>query len=390
MIAQLINISNQLAFKKYSDKYKIFRELYEKDLFALELRRLLQNQGEKLKKYFLENKEICYSSPRTDKHIDFCVIGTLSKLKELSKDIHSFSTGDEGYKITEVFRNFCEYDKVDIQINGKSFSPDKHLIMGILNVTPDSFSDGGLYSDSESAVKRGMEIINEGADILDIGGESTRPGADEVSAEEEIKRVIPVVEKIRDSNNDIIISIDTTKSKVAEEALKKGANIVNDISGLSFDPEMTDVVKENNASIIIMHIKGEPRTMQVSPNYDEVVTEIYDFLESRIEVAEKKGIQNIIIDPGIGFGKRLIDNYEIINRLSDLKSLGFPIMVGVSRKSFIGKVLNNEPAERDFVSAIADCASIMNGAKIIRTHNVKNAVQAREIISRINKPDIVN
>jgi dihydropteroate synthase len=390
LIAQLINISNPLVFKKYGNKYKIFRELYEKDLFALELRGLVQSQKEKLKTYFLENKEICYSVLRNDSNIDFCVIGALSKLKELSKEIHSFSTGDEAYKVAKAFRNFCGYEKEGVRIGDKSFLPEKHLIMGILNVTPDSFSDGGLYSDIESAVKRGMEIIGEGADILDIGGESTRPGAEEVPLKEELQRVIPVIARIRELNNNILISVDTTKSEVAGEALKKGANIINDISGLSFDPAMPEVVKAHNASLVIMHIKGEPRTMQESPFYNEVISEIYDFLETRIEMAEKKGVQNIIVDPGIGFGKRLIDNYEIINRLSDFKSLGFPILVGTSRKAFIGKVLQNEPVERDFASSIADCASIMNGAKIIRTHNVKNAVQAKEIISRIKQPGIVN
>ncbi len=390
MIAQIINISNPLVFKKYSTKYEIFRELYEKDLFALELRGLGQNPKEKLKTYFLENKEICYSVNRIEGNVDFCVIGTLSKLKELSKEIHSFSTGDEAYKVSKAFRNFCEYDKQPVKISEAEFSLDKHLIMGILNVTPDSFSDGGKYLHSDEAIKRGLELVEEGADILDIGGESTRPGADEVTDEEELERVIPVIRELREKNSEVLISIDTTKSKVAEEALSTGANIVNDISGLTFEPQIADVVKEKNATLILMHIKGNPRTMQHSPNYKEVISEIYDFLESKIELAEKKGVQNIIIDPGVGFGKRLVDNYEIINRLSDFKSLGFPIMVGLSRKSFIGKIINNDPSERDFASAIADCSSIMNGAKIIRTHNVKIAVEAREIISRIKKPELVN
>ena len=186
--------------------------------------------------------------------------------------------------------------------------------MGILNVTPDSFSDGGLYLHEDDAINHALKMIEDGADIIDIGGESTRPGSDVVSEDEEINRVIPVIKKILDKKPEAIISIDTTKSKVAEEALKNGAQIVNDISGLTFDSEMIAVVKKYDASIIIMHIKGTPKNMQQNPHYDDVVKEVLNFLKAQSQNAEQEGLSKIIIDPGIGFGKRIQDNFELIKK----------------------------------------------------------------------------
>jgi len=245
--------------------------------------------------------------------------------------------------------------------------------MGILNITPDSFSDGGMYLDKSKAIKYGLKMIEDGADILDIGGESTRPNAEPVSQEEELKRIIPVIKGILSVNNDAIISVDTTKSFVAEEALKSGAKIINDISGLTFDPYLQDVINRHEASVIIMHIKG----------YNNIIEENYDFLYLQTSKAQSAGINNILIDPGIGFGKTIDHNFEIIKRLGDLDSLGFPIVIGASRKSFIGNTLNLDPAERDTASAIINAVALRNSARLIRTHNVKYGVQTIKLMNKI-------
>jgi len=247
-------------------------------------------------------------------------------------------------------------------------------IMGILNITPDSFSDGGDFFTVDRAVERGIQMAEEGADIIDIGAESTRPGAEPIPTDEELQRLLPVLEQLL-KKTEVPISVDTYKSKVAEAALNAGAHIINDISGLRFDPSMKDVVARHQAPVIIMHIKGEPRNMQIDPFYEDVMGEISDYLAESIRLAAMAGVkkENIIIDPGIGFGKRLEDNYEIIRRLSELKILGCPILIGPSRKSFLGKVLNLPPAERLEGTMAAVAIGIQNGADIVRVHDV-NAV----------------
>ncbi len=256
--------------------------------------------------------------------------------------------------------------------------------MGILNVTPDSFSDGGRYFDKQTAVSRAMEMIDEGADIIDIGGESTRPGANPVSEEDELNRVLPVIDKILNAKPDAVISVDTTKSKVADEALEAGSAIINDISGLVFDNKIAEIAAKHNAALVVMHIKGTPREMQRNPNYVDVVSEVYDHLYIQTELAKSAGVNKIIIDPGIGFGKKLEHNFELIKRLKDFKSLGYPILIGISRKSFIGSFLELGTDERDAASSIADTLAVMNGAKIIRTHNVKNGSAVKKLVSRLN------
>jgi dihydropteroate synthase len=213
-------------------------------------------------------------------------------------------------------------------------------------------------------------MAEDGADIIDIGGESTRPGAEAVSLEEELRRVIPVVHEIRRKSG-VPISIDTYKSQVAQEALKAGANIVNDISGLHFDPKMTDTIAESGASVVIMHIKGTPKDMQANPHYDDVIREIYDYLADAVETAKKKGIKQIMIDPGIGFGKSIEHNLDLIDRLEEFRSIGVPILVGVSRKSFIGKILGVPVEERLEGTAAAVAASVLHGADIVRVHDVR-------------------
>jgi len=248
--------------------------------------------------------------------------------------------------------------------------------MGILNVTPDSFSDGGRYNSTDAAVERGLEMVEEGADIIDIGGESTRPGSERVSEETELKRVLPVIEKLLYYKPDIVISVDTYKSQVAAETLKRGALIINDISALRYDEHMPSTIKDYNASVILMHMKGDPKTMQNEPYYDDVIGEITAFLKERGSFARENGITQVIIDPGIGFGKRLEDNLDILNSLSSFKKLGFPILLGASRKSFIGKISGGDKDERLEGSIVAAALGIINGASIVRAHDVAETKKA--------------
>ena len=256
--------------------------------------------------------------------------------------------------------------------------------MGILNVTPDSFSDGGIYNTRNSAVKYALEMLDEGADIIDIGGESSRPGSDPVGENEEIERVLPVIQEILNKHPEAVISIDTTKSKVAYKALSAGAAMVNDISSLNFDTEMVNVIKQFNSAVALMHMKGKPKNMQENPYYENVIEEVYQFLAERSSFAAENGIDKIFIDPGIGFGKRIEDNFNLIRRLEDFKSLSYPIMIGLSRKSFIGKTLDLEVDKRDEATMALNTLAISRGAKIIRTHNVKLGVQSCKLMNQNN------
>jgi dihydropteroate synthase len=258
------------------------------------------------------------------------------------------------------------------------------LIMGILNVTTDSFSDGGLFFDRGIAINHALEMEAAGADIIDIGGESTRPGAKPVLLEDELNRVIPVIEAIR-SASDVCVSIDTYKADVAEKAIKAGANIVNDISGLQFDASMADVVKNNNVPVVIMHIKGTPREMQKDPHYDDLMQEVVAYFQERVEFCRQHGIkkENIILDPGIGFGKRSQDNFELLRELKQIADLGYPVLSGPSRKSFIGLTLDLPVEERVEGTAAAVTASILNGAKIVRVHDVQEMKRVVTIADNI-------
>lgn len=246
-------------------------------------------------------------------------------------------------------------------------------IMGILNVTPDSFYDGGRYFSVDEAIRYAEKMIGEGADIIDIGGESTRPGSLPVSLEEELKRVIPVIERLK---TDIPISIDTQKAEAARQALESGASIVNDVSAMRNDPRMIDVVKKYNVPVVIMHMKGTPSDMQVNPYYYDVVSEIKEFFKERMLL-----YKNIILDPGIGFGKRVEDNLEILRRLGEFKELGLPVLVGPSRKSFIGNI------DRLWGTAGAVAVSVMNGADIVRVHDIAEMRQVVEIVERVVHAD---
>lgn len=245
------------------------------------------------------------------------------------------------------------------------------LIMGILNITPDSFSDGGMFYSAEKAIAQGLKLINEGADIIDIGGESTRPGAPEVTAEEEIGRVLPVIEGILAVNPKAIISIDTTKYDVAREALAAGASIINDISGLQFDERLAALAADNTAALILMHMQGTPRNMQSNPVYGNVVEDVFEFLYEKVKFAQSLGVKDVIADVGIGFGKTAGHNLELLRNLEYFRKLGVPLLLGISRKSFIGKALNIEiPAERDLSTAFIHALLPNFGGDIIRVHNV--------------------
>jgi dihydropteroate synthase len=243
-------------------------------------------------------------------------------------------------------------------------------VMGILNVTPDSFSDGGRYLDTNRAIEHGILLAEDGADFIDIGGESTRPGSEPVPVEEEIRRVLPVLESLVKKIN-VPISIDTYKSEVADAALQAGAVIVNDISAMTFDENMAGVTARHHASIVLMHTRGTPKTMQMNPSYRDVTEEVKLFLLERIEKARTAGIVQIMIDPGIGFGKKFEHNIQLLKELDSFLPLGYPLLVGVSRKSFLGAILNAPPDARVEGTAAAVTASILNGAHIIRVHEVR-------------------
>jgi len=263
-------------------------------------------------------------------------------------------------------------------------------IMGILNVTPDSFFDGGKYVDYEKAVEHGLQMAADGADFLDIGGESSRPGADIVTIEEEIKRVVPVIKSIRKEIK-IPISIDTVKSEVARAAIEAGADMINDISGLTFDPDMAPLTAEAGLPIILMHMSGVPKTMQISPLTGAIIPKIVKKLQESIKIAFLNGIstEKIILDPGIGFGKYWSDNFLIIKHLQELRPGEYPLLLGVSRKSFIGRALDLPEDKRLTGTIAAQVCCIMNGANILRVHDVRESIEAAKITDCIIKAGVV-
>jgi len=261
----------------------------------------------------------------------------------------------------------------------------KVLIMGILNVTPDSFSDGGRFLAESSIATQIDTMVEAGADIIDVGGESTRPFAEPVSIAEELDRVLPAIRLIRQRSS-IPISIDTTKAEVARKALAEGADIINDISALRFDPDMVSLVRETEVPVIIMHMQGSPSDMQVHPHYDDVVAEIKDFFEKRLAWAEENGVsmKHFIVDPGIGFGKTVEHNLTILKRAAEFTELGCPVLIGHSRKAFIGKLLGAEVEARDVATAAISALCAQKGVSILRVHDVEKTVQAVRLAEAIN------
>ena len=252
-------------------------------------------------------------------------------------------------------------------------------VMGIVNVTPDSFSDGGRYLGLNEAVEHGRRLIAEGAHLLDIGGESSRPGSEPIGLDEELWRIIPVVEGL--AGVGVFLSVDTTKAEVARRAIAAGASIINDITAMSGDPEMARVVADSGAGVVLMHMQGNPRTMQDSPHYEDVVAEVYEFLARRVEWAGSVGIppERIAIDPGIGFGKTMTHNLQLLRNLGRFATLGCTLLVGISRKGFLGKITGRPVAERATASAVSALLAASDGARVVRVHDVGEAVDAIKV-----------
>lgn len=265
-------------------------------------------------------------------------------------------------------------DLSQFKVRDKTLDLSSPKVMGILNATPDSFSDGGEFNQLDAAMKRIYEMVAQGASIIDVGGESTRPGSDPVAEQQELERVIPILEKAISQFPDTLFSVDTTKYNVAKEALKLGTHFVNDISGLQKEPRFVDLCVQYDAGYVMMHSQGNPKTMQENPSYKDVFEDIYDFFEQQLQRCRQKGLESVIIDPGIGFGKTLEHNLKLLANLDQFKKLGYPILVGASRKSMIGAILNDRPVDDRVTGTIAvHYHAMMKGANIIRAHDVKEA-----------------
>lgn len=321
------------------------------------------------------------------KNTDLLIFGTLKQFDLLIRKlkIHQFGLPKIAEEIKSALENYDgKFNRLKVGKNCFDFSK-RTYIMGILNVTPDSFSDGGRFYHFEDAVSRGLEMAEEGADIIDVGGESTRPGARPVPEKEEINRVVPVIRAL--VKKGLCVSIDTRKSLVAEAALDVGAKMVNDVSGLRYDKKMAKIVARYKVPVCIMHMKGTPATMQKNPVYQDLMKEIIDYLQKSIEIAENAGILQgkIIVDPGIGFGKTVEHNLEIFKRLKELKVLGCPILVGPSRKSVIGKVLNLPIEERLEGTSALVALAIANGANMVRVHDVKEMLRVVRMVDAVVK-----
>jgi len=309
------------------------------------------------------------------KQTDALLMGTQKHFEKLILKLEQYpDLRPLGHSIKETLKNISK-THYSIRCRKRTLMLGKRtLLMGVLNVTPDSFSDGGLFFDKEKAISHGLRMVEEGADIIDIGGESTRPGAKPLELEEELLRVIPVIESLA-KRIDVPISIDTYKSAVAERAIGAGAGIINDISGLHFDPTLAQIAVKEDTPLVLMHIRGIPETMQKGIHYDSLFSEILRYLRDSIQRAESVGLdpQQIIVDPGIGFGKTVEDNLLIIKNLHEFRILGKPILLGTSRKSFIGKILKADAGDRLEGTLSSIAIGVLNGAHIIRSHDVLQA-----------------
>jgi dihydropteroate synthase len=260
---------------------------------------------------------------------------------------------------------------------------DKAVVMGILNITPDSFYDGGRYLRKEKWIKRVASMIDSGASIIDIGGASTRPGATEITPEEEWTRIAPVLESIVKTFPELCISVDTYYSYVADRSLQTGASMINDISGGTFDGHMAEIIGKYNVPFVIMHVQGRPGNMQHDPHYDDVVKEIYHFFQNRIKALHLQGADKLILDPGFGFGKTVAHNYQLLKNLSHFLDLGYPVMAGLSRKSMINRVLGIKPQEALNGTTVLNTLALQQGAKILRVHDVKEAMEAVKLWEQV-------
>ncbi len=318
------------------------------------------------------------------KKVSAVISGTLAHFRELIPKLKLQPFGLKELALELEGLLFKKGNRV-LHLGGRQFDLDERtLVMGIVNVTPDSFSDGGKFLQADRAVEHALRLVEEGADILDVGGESTRPGSEFVPLEEELRRVVPVLERLVE-RVEVPISIDTTKAEVARRALDLGCAMVNDISAGRLDPEMLPLVASRGVPICLMHMKGLPKDMQRDPRYDDVVGEIMDFLRERAEVAMEAGVErdDILVDPGIGFGKTLEHNLEILRRLEEFKSLGYPLLLGTSRKSFIGAILDLPVEERLEGTAASVALGIAAGADIVRVHDVREMVRVARVADAI-------
>jgi len=316
---------------------------------------------------------------------DALLMGTQKNFEKLILKLEQYPDLQPlGQSIKETLKNISK-THYSIRCRKRTLILGKRtLLMGVLNVTPDSFSDDGFFFDKEKAIAHGLRMVEEGADIIDIGGESTRPGSKPLELEEELRRVIPVIESLA-KEVDVPISIDTYKSTVAQRAIEAGAEIINDISGLHFDPSLAQLAAKEDAPLVLMHIRGTPETMQKDVHYDSLFSEILQYLKDSIQRAESAGLdpRQIIIDPGIGFGKTVEDNLLIIKNLYEFRILGKPILLGTSRKTFIGKILNTEVGDRLEGTLSSIAIGVLNGAHIIRSHDVLQAKKAIAVADAI-------
>lgn len=326
-------------------------------------------------------------------HSSALLLGTEKIFLNLTKKLDSYpfpyGLQDLSKEIDQTIKNYKTETFNITFADGSSWDTSQKIyLMGILNVTPDSFSDGGLFFSKESALKRAEEMMKEGADIIDVGGESTRPYSHPVDADEELRRVLPVIQEIKEKLQ-AKVSIDTYKERVAREAIAAGADMVNDISGLTFDQNMAILVARKKVPVVLMHIKGKPQNMQKNPCYHDVMSEISSSLRHSIERATKAGVERdkIILDPGIGFGKKVEHNLEILRNLKTLKSLGYPILIGLSRKSFIGDILRTDISQRLEGGLAAAAIAILNGSSILRVHDVKEFSRAARMAEAIKNDE---
>lgn len=322
-------------------------------------------------------------------HTDAVLSGTLKQLRRLADKLKAQPYGlpDAGKSINEALDRLT--NRGHLVFRGRSRSWDVSngaLVMGVLNVTPDSFYDGSRHQEKNAAIEAALRMADEGADIIDVGGESSRPGADEVPAEEEIRRVVPVVEEL--SKRGLAVSVDTVKSRVADLALFAGAEAINDISAMQRDPLMAEVIRKHGAGVVLMHMRGAPKTMQTDTGYEDLMGEVFDYLFGRVEFAESFGIdrEKMAVDPGVGFAKTSMGCLEIIRRLGELKTIGASVLAGTSRKSFIGKILGGAaPGERLTGTLATISAMLLNGANIIRAHDVKETKETILMIEAIKR-----
>lgn len=275
------------------------------------------------------------------------------------------------------------HEPITLNCRGQLLLLDVPKVMGILNVTPDSFSDGGLYLEIDKALSRVQQMLSEGADIIDVGGMSSRPGAQVISPEEEIRRVVPIIQQIYQTFPDVIISIDTVHGIVAEKAIEAGASMVNDISAWSIDSTLLDVVVKYRVPYVLMHMQGNPDSMQNKPSYDNVTLEVLDFLIAKITTLREQGVIDVLVDPGFGFGKTLAQNYELLNKLHTFKMLEAPILAGLSRKSMIYKLLESKPKDALAGTNVLNWVALEQGAKVLRVHDVRDAKDVINIFTQV-------